>query len=122
MYHANTAEDGFFVGVGPSLSYGISDKGKYDANFDGFGSFSEDVKVKFDGKENEEVDENELPTEVHLKAFEFGANALAGYRFTNGLFVQASYNHGFSNISPDAGTKIKNRYFGIGIGYFLSRR
>lgn len=121
VYHANTAEEGFFVGIGPSVSYGIGGKLNYDANFGGFGSFSDDIKAKFDGKKNEGSTQNpdDLPEEIHLKAFEFGGNILAGYRLSSGLFVQANYNHGFSNISPDEGTKIKNRYFGLGIGYFL---
>lgn len=123
VYHANTSEEGFFAGIGPSLSYGIGGKLKYEVDLSGFGSESEEIDVKFDGKKNDGNlnDPDDIPEEVHLKAFEFGGNVLAGYRFSSGLFIQANYNHGFSNISPDEGTKAKNKYFGLGIGYFFNR-
>jgi hypothetical protein len=91
-------------------------------DFAGFGG-SEEIKVKFDGEKNDGDLQNpdDIPEEVHLKAFEFGGNVLAGYRFSNGLFIQANYNHGFSNISPDDNSKVKNKYFGLGIGYFFNR-
>jgi hypothetical protein len=106
----------FFIGAGPSLSFGISGKseGKVTATVMGETETEEfDGKVKFDGDEDAD-DDNE-----HLKAFELGANFTAGYKLTNGLFIQANYNLGLSNISPYENTTTKNRYFGIGIGYFF---
>ena len=121
VYHANTAEEGFFVGLGPSISYGIGGKVKYDFNLSGFSSSGES-DVKFDGEKNEDQSSDDVPEQVHFKAFELGANVLAGYRLSSGLFIQANYNHGFSNISPDEGTKVRNSYFGLGIGYFFGSK
>ena len=120
VYHANTPEEGFFVGLGPSVSYGVGGKAKFDYNLAGM-SGSEESDIKFDGEKNDQSSDN-IPETIHLKAFEFGGNVIAGYRLSSGLFIQANYNQGFSNISPDDGTKIKNRYFGLGIGYFFGSR
>lgn len=106
----------FFIGAGPSISYGLSGKGDvyYKFSFDGnVDENAYDYKVKFDGDENADDDDE------HLKAFEFGANIFAGYQLPNGLFFSAQYNKGLSNISPYEDTKIKTGYFGIGVGYFF---
>lgn len=106
----------FFIGAGPSISYGLSGKGDvyYKFSFDGNADENAyDYKVKFDGKENADDDD------YHLNAFEFGANIFAGYQLPNGLFFSAQYNKGLSNISPQEGTTLKTGYFGIGVGYFF---
>ena len=106
----------FFIGAGPSISYGIGGKGDLYYKVDIGGNVDEnayDYKVKFDGDENAEDDD------YHLNAFEFGANIFAGYQLTNGLFFSAQYNKGLSNISPQEGTTLKTGYFGIGVGYFF---
>lgn len=97
--------NGFFAGVGPSIALGISGKTKESGQPDG--------NVKFDGKANGN-DNN-----YHLKALDFGGQVIAGYKLESGLFFNAHYNIGFSNISPDSGTSIKNNYFGFGLGYFF---
>ncbi len=102
--------EGFFIGAGPSLAYGISGKDKYTAT----GMPDDNQKIKFGSA----VDE--------VKAFEFGVNGLAGYRLKGGFVISGNYNLGLSKLnnddgSGDAGT-IKNKYFSIKIGYFLNRR
>ncbi|MGZ3923393.1 MAG: outer membrane beta-barrel protein [Flavisolibacter sp.] len=96
---------GFFGGVGPNIAFGVGGKEKQTGE--------QDVTVKFDGKANGS-DAN-----VHLKALDFGGQAIAGYKLSSGLFFNAHYNLGFSNISPDNGVTVKNNYFGFGIGYFF---
>jgi hypothetical protein len=116
MYSSNGELGGFFAGLGPVLSYGLSGKEKstYTINFGGSpSSETYDDKVKFDGKKDATDDLN------HYKAFEFGGGLIAGYKTATGLFVNAHYHHGFSNISPETDTKYKNKYFGVGIGYFF---
>ncbi len=98
--------DGFFAGLGPVLSYGIGGKITDDV---------ESVDVKFDGKKEAEVTDDN----AHLKAFEFGGNIIAGYKLQSGLFFNVHYNIGFSNISPDTEGTAKNKYLGFGIGYFF---
>ncbi|MEO5500444.1 MAG: porin family protein [Ginsengibacter sp.] len=99
--------DGFFIGAGPSLAYGISgtDKVKYP----GSGMPDENNKVKF-GSGVEEV-----------KGFDFGVNAIAGYRLAGGFMISANYNLGLSKINNDDGSgengSIKNKYYSLKIGY-----
>jgi hypothetical protein len=97
---------GFFGGVGPNIAFGIGGKEKSDG--------SPDTKVKFDGKANDGSDEN-----AHLKALDFGGQAIAGYKLASGLFFNVHYNLGFSNIASDQGLSVKNKYFGFGVGYFF---
>ena len=96
---------GFFGGVGPNVAFGIGGKQKQDGE--------PDVTVKFDGKANG-TDAN-----AHLKALDFGGQAIAGYKLQSGLFFNVHYNLGFSNISPDDGLTVKNNYFGFGLGYLF---
>ncbi|MFN2458823.1 MAG: outer membrane beta-barrel protein [Chitinophagaceae bacterium] len=108
----------FFVGAGPSLSYGLTGEVDGKSTFSILGESESEpfnYKVKFDGDEDPDPDDED----AHLKALEVGVNVLAGYQLSNGLFIKANFNQGLSNISPDEGTKSKSRYFGIGIGYFF---
>lgn len=110
----------FFAGVGPSISMGLGGKYKMEIKVDSEEfPFGMDVEsdIKFDGKK--EGDLSDTDEDIHFKRFQFGANALVGYQLANGLFAQATVNHGFSNLSPDEGGTIKACHFGIGIGYFF---
>ena len=109
VYH----NSGFFIGAGPSVAYGLSGKEKYTDKEDP--SYSGDTKIKFGSDEEE------------LKAFEFGVNALAGYRTTGGLMFSACYNLGLTDIQNTSNDnsffevgKVKNKYFAVKIGYILS--
>ena len=101
---------GFFLGLGPNLSYGLSAKLKDD---DG----TEDWYKKQPSGEGDE----EKST---LKRFELGANITLGYQFASNLFVSANYTHGLSNIS-NADTELGNvstRFAGLSIGYMLGSK
>ena len=58
-----------------------------------------------------------------VKAFDFGANAVAGYRMKGGFMISGNYNLGLSKINNDDGSgdvgTIKNKYFSIKIGYMF---
>jgi hypothetical protein len=115
VYNSYSETGGFFGGVGPVLSYGIGGKEEITSTVTIGGDTqteSGEYDVKFDGKENSDND-----NVSHYKALEFGAGIIAGYRLANGLFINAHYNLGLSNISPDKDSKVKNRYVGFGIGY-----
>ena len=103
MYSSN----GFFIGAGPSFSFGVSGKVKAES-----GGTKTDEKIKF-GNGDDDM----------LKAFDLGANALTGYQFKNGFLIAANYNLGLSNLAagsdPNKGT-LKSGYFGIKLGYLLS--
>ena len=101
---------GFFLGLGPNLSYGLSAKLKDD---DG----TEDWYKKQPSGEGDE----EKST---LKRFELGANITLGYQFKNNLFISTNYTHGLSNIS-NADTELGNvstRFAGLSIGYMLGSK
>ena len=76
-------------------------------------SATESSNVKFDGKKNAQDED------AHYKGIEFGAGVIAGYRLASGLFINAQYNLGLSNVSPEDNSKMKNKYVGFGIGYFF---
>lgn len=92
----------FFFGLGPSLSYGISGKMK---------AAGQEEKVHFGSGEDDIA-----------KPFELGGNILAGYTFRGGFNVAVNYNRGLNNISTDASTKEHNYYFGLRLGYLLSKK
>jgi hypothetical protein len=96
----------FFVGAGPSLSFGVGGKWKSKLEDEP----EESGKVKFGNSDEDD-----------LKGFDFGVNVLAGFQFNNGLFVAANFNQGFSNLTPgDTGDDtMKSHYFGLHLGYML---
>jgi hypothetical protein len=103
---------GFFAGVGPSIAFGVGGKVKVTSDGD-----TESTKVKFDGKKEDEVTDDNL----HLKALDLGGQIIAGYKLPSGVFFNLHYNFGFSNVSPEDSEEgtMKNSYFGFGIGYFF---
>lgn len=56
--------------------------------------------------------------------YDFGINAIVGYEFHNGWFIQANYNHGINRLfvggNPD--DKLYNRYFALRFGYLIPRK
>ncbi|HEY5408065.1 MAG TPA: porin family protein [Ginsengibacter sp.] len=105
--YSTRKNEGFFIGAGPSLAYGISGKDKFTSD----GMPDDNQKVKF-GSSGDEV-----------KTFDFGVNALAGYKMKGGFMISANYNLSLSKINNDDGSgdgsTIKNKYFSIKIGYFF---
>ena len=104
LYHAPAGKGKFFAGLGPVVNYGISGTAKVKM---GGESMSEDINFG----SNEDEDD--------YKPFEFSGNILAGYEFSNGVFVAANYNAGLSNIAVggDSDNSLKNRYFGVKLGF-----
>lgn len=99
----------FFVGGGPSLAFNISGKSKYDD-----GNTVEEEDIKF-GSDQDNDD---------MKSVDEGINFLAGYEFSNGLFLSAGSNFGFKNMSlySDDDESIKSKYFSIKIGFMFGKR
>jgi hypothetical protein len=100
IYKASAGNGKFFFGAGPSLGFGLS--GKYKEEEDG-DEYEEDINFG-DGEEE-------------IKPFHLGGNILAGYELGNGVYIQANYNLGLSNLSNLEGVKGKANYFGIRLGY-----
>ena len=117
--YSSGKEGGFFGGLGPVISLGISGKDDYTETLTSTvpgipnSSQSDKVDIKFDGKKEATDDK------IHLKGLEFGGNIFAGYQLSNGLFIKALYHVGFSNLSPEDKTSVKTNYFGIGVGFLF---
>ena len=105
LYNAPAGKGKFFAGLGPVVNYGIS--GKVKVKMTGEPEISEDVNFG-----NDEAEDN-------YKPFEFAGNVLAGYEFSNGVFLAANYNAGLSNIAVggDSDNSVKNRHFGVKLGF-----
>lgn len=100
VYHVPAVIGDFYFGAGPFLGMGISGKEKIKAN-----GVEQSEDVKFGSGEDE------------VKRTEFGANAIVGFKFKTGFLINANYDLGLSNIANDDTSKLKNRVFGISVGY-----
>lgn len=100
------SSNGFFIGAGPSFSFGVSGKWKYSD-----GTNKADEHVKYGNSDNDD-----------LKAFDLGINALSGYQFKSGFFIAVNYNIGLSNlVAGDVpNSSLKSSYTGIRLGYLLN--
>ena len=112
----------FFIGIGPSFSYGLSGEGKvsvYENDNGTIDEYTETADIKFDGKDNATTSDDY----AHYKAFEFGLSMIAGYHFSQNFFVNLNFNQGLSNINPDKtdNGKTKTMYVGLGFGYYFSK-
>jgi len=105
---------GFFGGIGPNLSFGVSSKMTVDGNDD----------VEYD------LYDKDADGEVMIfsqKRFEAGANILAGYKLKNGLTFSLNFVKGLTNLSEynddleDASIKTKSSYIGLSVGYFFGK-
>lgn len=112
VYNATAGTGTFFIGAGPNIGFGIGGKIEAEETYAGETETSE-VDIKFDGEES--------PTDgkVHLKALDFGANIIAGYKMSNGLFFSAGYTMGFSNLSPMENYTFKTNGLQVKIGYMF---
>ncbi len=101
------SEKGFFVGGGPTFSFGVGGNLKGTS---GGSEYSE--KIHFGNGDND-----------IMRSFDFGLNITGGYQFKNGLLVRANYNLGLSDLSNESGPgaeKLNSSYFGIRVGYLLN--
>jgi hypothetical protein len=106
--------NGFFGGIGPNLSFGLSSKMKVDGNDD----------VEYDLYDKDADGEVSIFSQ---KRFEAGANILAGYKLKNGLSFSLNFVKGLTNLSEynddleDASIKTKSSYIGLSVGYFFGK-
>jgi hypothetical protein len=103
---------GLFLGAGPSFAFGIGGKETLSN-----GTESASMDVRFDGNTDPDDDFS------HYKRADIGGQVLAGFHLPKGFFINAHYSFGLSNIaaSESENGKIKNRYFGFGIGKFFGK-
>jgi len=105
LYKFNSSKTIFYIGGGPTLSYGVSGALKLSGG-------GEDGKADIKFGNNDDDD---------FKQVDRGANVLAGAQFKSGVSIGLSYNMSFSNlvIDGDGDNSYHNRYFGMRIGYML---
>ncbi|MDR0733511.1 MAG: PorT family protein [Dysgonamonadaceae bacterium] len=92
-------------------SYIVSAEGKSEYTYDGETEKETTDLLKKDGKGNRQVDQLEI-----------GLNVAAGVELQNGLFIEAGYKHGFTNLATkdyDEENVIKKSAFSIGVGFFF---
>lgn len=103
-----------YFGAGPSLGVGLFGKSKatYSIHFPGMPVMTE--------TENADAFKNEENEGAGFKRVDLSANAVAGVQWNNGLYVNAGYLHGFSNLQKDDdGSSYRNRSFQLTVGFLL---
>ena len=88
---------GFNLFAGPQFSYLLNNKWTWE----------------FDGEK-----ESEWDTEG-ANRFDLGLVAGTGYRFQNGLSINANYDLGLSKLGKDDSSKVYNRVIKVSVGYTL---
>lgn len=100
LYNVQSAAGKFYFGLGPYAAYGISAKAEDRLN---------GTKVSID-----------LEFGEYLKRMDVGLGSLIGFQFSNNVSLNVNYDLGLTNILADSdgtGSSIKNRVFGISVGY-----
>lgn len=115
VYNVAMSTGKLYFGAGPSVGYGLFGKSKVSSTnpFDPTEKETEEVDAfkKLDGEE------------APFKRFELSANAIAGYQWNNGLYVNAGYLMGLSNlVESEDGESYKNRGLQLTVGFFFSKK
>jgi hypothetical protein len=105
LYKFNSSKTTFYIGGGPTLSYGISGTVKLSE-----GGENGKADIKFGNGDDDD-----------FKPVDGGANVLVGLQFKSGVSLALNYYMGLSNpvIDGDEDNSYHNRYFGMRIGYML---
>lgn len=100
-----------YFGAGPSVGYGVSGNVKIKgfAEVDGHVVTIDETQKAFEKEEN---------GGAGISRVDISANAIAGVKFTNGLFVNAGYLAGLRNLASEGGT-YKNKGIQLTVGYFF---
>ena len=105
LYKFSSSKTTFYIGAGPTLSFGLSGQ----------------LKLSADGEHNKADVNFGNSDEDDFKQVDRGADILAGFQFKSGVLIAVNYNMSFSNlvIHGDGENSFHNRYFGLRIGYTL---
>lgn len=113
-YNVTLPNGKLFFGAGPSLGVGLFGKSKatYTIVFPGMPAFTE--------TENADAFKKAEDEGAGFKRMDFSGNAVAGMQWNSGLYVNAGYLHGFSNLQKGTeGTTYRNRSFQLSVGMLL---
>ncbi len=109
VYNIDAGSGKVFFGVGPNIAYGVS--GNYRVS----GQPAKDV----------EFDNDESTSGQRYKRWDIGADAIAGYRCSMGLFVDLGFTLGLTDISTNRSTSNpyyftqKNHGLNLKVGYLF---
>ncbi|MEI5985792.1 MULTISPECIES: porin family protein [Sphingobacterium] len=106
VYYIPAGTGNVFLGAGPYVGFNISGKTKAEGALGGVeGSVDRDLKFSGDNKD--------------MNLIDAGVNFLGGYKFGNGLLINAGYGLGLSNLSPsdNSDNKFSNRVLSFGLGF-----
>lgn len=104
VYYIPAGNGKFFLSGGPYVGYNLS--GKIKTSYTNSNASPESRDVVFSGA-------NKM-----MNRWDFGVNVAAGYKFNNGILIQAGYSHGL--LDQDAsnyGKSVKTRVLNVGLGY-----
>ena len=107
VYQMKTTAGTVFMGGGPNLGIGTWGEIKH--------SDGGTTDIKFDGKTLDKVTDDKY----HLKAIDFGVGLLGGIKLSNGMFVNAGYVFGLSNIDPDDHYKFRTNELTVKVGFMF---
>jgi len=115
VYNVDLSSGRLYFGAGPSLGFGLGGKMKVTSTNPFDPSEKEEEKVDAFKKEDDGG--------AGLKRLDFSANAIAGYQFKSGLYVNAGYLLGLSNlVDSEDGEKMRNRGLQLTVGYFFGKK
>ncbi len=109
VYNIDAGSGKVFLGLGPNIAYGVS------GNFRVSGQPAQDV----------EFDNDESTTGQRYKRWDIGADAIAGYRCSMGLFVDLGFTLGLTDISTNRSRSNpyyftqKNHGLNLKVGYLF---
>lgn len=107
VYQLRTTAGTVFMGGGPNLGIGTWGEVK-----DSEGDITD---IKFDGKTLDKVTDDKY----HLRAIDFGVGLVGGITLSNGMYVNAGYVFGLSNIDPDEGLTLKTNELNVKLGFLF---
>lgn len=104
LFNTNKKNGGFFVGLGPAVSYAVPSKSVVETKD---GKTEKALLLGDDALDN-------------YRRVDIGANGIIGYRDRMGWLLAVNYTYGLRNQYPGGGeTKYNNASVGIKIGYLF---
>ena len=112
LYNIPVGKVTIFAGAGGFINYGIDGTTKQTTR-----QFMQDGSVDVT-VEDLKAFKKENQGGAGLKKFDYGASALAGVKFNNGLFANLGYQLSLADISEGEG-KYKNQGFQVSVGFLF---
>ncbi|MHC8948978.1 porin family protein [Sphingobacterium hungaricum] len=106
VYYIPAGAGNVYLGLGPYIGFNVSGKTKTSGSIGDWGVEGEnDIKFSGDNK--------------NMNLIDAGANFMAGYKFNNGLLINAGYGLGLTNLNPsdNSDNNYSSRTLNFGIGF-----